>query len=229
MREIVFDTETTGLDPAAGHRLVEIGCLELLNAIPTGQVFHRYIDPQRDVPDEAFKVHGLSVAFLTGKPVFGDIAAELVAFLGDARLIAHNAEFDMRFLNAELTAHGYPPVSADRVLDTLALARRRHPGASNSLDALCGRYGIDLSRRTKHGAMLDAELLAEVYAELSGGRQTALVLVSANQASRPRAGVVAEARPEPRSIAVSAAEAEAHARFVQELGPKAVWHQYARP
>jgi DNA polymerase-3 subunit epsilon len=226
MREIVFDTETTGLDPGAGHRLVEIGCIELLNAIPTGQVFHRYVDPQRDMPEEAFKVHGLSAAFLTGKPLFGDIAADLVDFLGDAKLVAHNAEFDLRFLNAELTTHGHPPIAPDRIVDTLALARRRHPGVSNSLDALCGRYGIDVSRRTKHGALLDAEFLAEVYAELMGGRQAALVLVSASAAARPRAGLVAQPRPEPRAVAVSAAEVDAHARFVGTLGPKAIWQQY---
>ncbi len=176
MREIILDTETTGLDPASGHRIVEIGCIELFNVIPTGQSYHVYLDPERDMPEEAFRVHGISAEFLAGKPKFGEVAEALLAFLGDAPLVAHNAEFDMRFINAELMAHGFSPIGTDRVIDTLALARRRHPGAANSLDALCQRYGIDLSRRSKHGALLDAEILAEVYAELMGGRQTSLAL-----------------------------------------------------
>ena len=171
MREIVFDTETTGLDPAAGHRIVEIGCVEILNTIPTGQTFHFYLDPERDMPEEAFRVHGLSTEFLTGKPKFAEIAEKFLAFVGDAMLVAHNAEFDLRFVNAELAALGHPLLGSDRIVDTLALARRRHPGAPNSLDALCLRYGIDTSRRTKHGALLDSEILAEVYAELTGGRR----------------------------------------------------------
>ena len=175
MREIILDTETTGLDPAKGHRIIEIGCVELLNAIPTGETFHVYIDPERDIPEEAFRVHGLSAEFLAGKPVFAKIAGDFLTFAGDAKIIAHNAEFDLRFLNAELALLDIEPIAGDRVIDTLALARRKFPGAANSLDALCVRYGIDTSRRTKHGALLDAEILAEVYAELTGGRQAHLV------------------------------------------------------
>ncbi|MGH6863289.1 MAG: DNA polymerase III subunit epsilon, partial [Methylocella sp.] len=175
MREIVLDTETTGLDPANGHRIVEIGCVELLNAIPTGETFHAYINPERDMPEEAFRVHGISAEFLADKPVFAKVVGDFLKFAGDAKIVAHNAEFDMRFLNAELGLLGIAPIASDRVIDTLALARRKFPGAPNSLDALCARYGIDTARRSKHGALLDAGILAEVYAELTGGRQAALV------------------------------------------------------
>ena len=178
MREIVFDTETTGFDPKGGHRLVEIGCIELFNRVPTGAVFHRYFDPERDMPAEAEAVHGLSSAFLTGKPKFVEHAAELIEFLGDAPMIAHNAAFDFGFLNAELAACGLDPVSLDQMVDTIAIARRKHPGAKLSLDALCSRYGIDRSHRTKHGALLDAELLAQLYVELLGGRQIGLELAA---------------------------------------------------
>lgn len=178
MREIVFDTETTGFDPKGGDRLVEIGCIELENRVPTGAVFHRYFDPERDMPAEAEAVHGLSIAFLTGKPKFAEHAAELLEFLGDAPLIAHNAAFDFGFLNAELAACGLGPVSLDRMIDTIAIARRKHPGAKLSLDALCSRYGIDRSHRTRHGALLDAELLAQLYVELLGGRQIGLELAA---------------------------------------------------
>lgn len=178
MREIVFDTETTGFDPKGGHRMVEIGCIELINRIPTGAVFHAYFDPERDMPAEAEAVHGLSVAFLTGQPRFAEKAGELIAFLGDAPLIAHNAAFDFGFLNAELDACGMAGVSLDRMVDTIAIARRKHPGAKLSLDALCSRYGIDRSHRTKHGALLDAELLAQLYVELLGGRQIGLELAA---------------------------------------------------
>ncbi len=186
MREIVLDTETTGLDPAKGHRIVEIGCVELLNTIPTGEIFHAYIDPGRDMPDEAFRIHGLSADFLAGKPVFAEVVADFLKFAGNVKIIAHNAEFDMRFLNAELALLGIAPVASDRVVDTLALARRKFPGAANSLDALCARYGIDTSRRAMHGALVDAGLLAEVYAELTGGRQAALVFVSRRGVGRVR-------------------------------------------
>jgi DNA polymerase-3 subunit epsilon len=175
MREIVLDTETTGLDPGQGHRIVEIGCVELLNAIPTGEAFHVYINPERDMPEEAFQVHGLSASFLADKPVFAEIAADFLKFISDTKIIAHNAEFDLRFLNAELALLGIAPIAGNRVIDTLAMARHKFPGAANSLDALCTRYGIDTSQRTKHGALLDAEILAEVYAELTGGRQADLV------------------------------------------------------
>jgi DNA polymerase-3 subunit epsilon len=211
MREIILDTETTGLDPAAGDRIVEIGCVELLNRIPTGTVYHVYINPQRDMPEEAFRVHGLSAEFLAGHKTFSEIAAEFQAFLGDAHLVAHNAEFDMRFINAEFALLGRAPVDAGRVIDTLALARRRHPGAANSLDALCQRYGIDNSRRTKHGALLDAEILAEVYAELTGGRQTSLLLETAAAKTALAAGLQ-KMRPVQFPSPASAAELAAHAQ-----------------
>jgi DNA polymerase-3 subunit epsilon len=226
MREIVLDTETTGLDPSDGHRLVEIGGLELYNCIPTGQVFHRYIDPQRDIPESAFEVHGLSREFLTGKPLFEHLVEELLAFVGDAKLVIHNAEFDMRFLNAELQRVGRPAITFDRAVDTLTLARRRHPGLPNSLDALCTRYGIDNSRRTKHGALLDAEILAEVYAELNGGRQAALVLATRDiRIDRPDIIVVRQ-RPQPLEPQISADEMSSHARFVEKLGKNALWLSY---
>src|SRR3981189_1315794 len=177
MREIVLDTETTGLDPYQGHRLIEIGCVELVNRIPSGQTFHRYLNPERDVPAEAFAVHGLSVEFLKDKPLFGEVVDDLVAFIADAPLVAHNAMFDLGFLNAELDRAGKTRVARERLVDTLLLARRKHPGGPNGLDHLCGRYGIDNSRRTKHGALLDAEILAEVYLELIGAGQAQLILV----------------------------------------------------
>ena len=178
MREIIFDTETTGLDPANGDRLVEMGCVEMVNRVPTGNTFHAYYNPQRSMPAEAEAVHGLSESFLSDKPLFRDRAQELLDFIGDAPLVAHNASFDFGFLNAELTAAGLAIVELDRMIDTLSLARRRHPGAKHSLDALCTRYGIDRSHRTKHGALLDAELLAQVYVELTGGRQIGLELAA---------------------------------------------------
>lgn len=178
MREIVFDTETTGLDPATGDRLVEIGCIELVNRVPSGRTFHAYFNPQRSMPIEAERVHGLNDAFLADKRCFPEHALELLDFLGDAPLIAHNAQFDFGFLNWELGACGHPHVSLERMIDTLVLARRRHPGAKHSLDALCMRYGIDRSHRVLHGALLDAELLAQVYVELTGGRQIGLALVA---------------------------------------------------
>src|SRR5215831_12904937 len=177
MREIVLDNETTGLDPYQGHRLVEIGCIELVNRIPSGQTFHRYLNPERDVPAEAFAVHGLSADFLKNKPLFSEVAVEFVDFIADAPLVIHNASFDIGFINAELERAGHAIVSRDRLVDTLLLARRKHAGAANRLDDLCARYGIDNSRRTKHGALLDAELLAEVYLELIEARQAQLILV----------------------------------------------------
>ncbi len=225
MREIVFDTETTGLDPATGHRIVEIGCVEILNTIPTGQTFHFYLDPERDMPDEAFRVHGISAEFLTGKPKFAEIADTFLAFVEGATLVAHNAEFDLRFVNAELTALGRSPLGSERIIDTLALARRRHPGVPNSLDALCQRYGIDTSRRTKHGALLDAEILAEVYAELTGGRQASLSLQTAAAVAQ-RAATARPERPAPLVPLIAAAEWMAHAAFVGTLGDKAIWRRY---
>jgi DNA polymerase III subunit epsilon len=226
MREIVLDTETTGLDPGDGHRLVEIGGIELYNCIPTGQVFHRYIDPQRDVPDSAYEVHGLSREFLTGKPFFEDVAEEFLAFVGDAKLVIHNAEFDMRFLNAELQRVSRAVIAFDRAIDTLTLARRRHPGLPNSLDALCARYGIDNSRRTKHGALLDAEILAEVYAELNGGRQAALLLATSDILVERPDIVVVRQRPEPLQPRLSREEISSHARFLEHLGNNPLWLSY---
>ena len=229
MREIVFDTETTGLDPASGHRVVEIGCVELFNGIPTGRTLHHYLDPQRDMPNEAFAVHGLSSAFLSGKPLFREVADEFLAFSAGAKLVAHNAEFDFRFMSAELVALGHPALEPERMVDTLALARRRHPGSPNGLDALCQRYGIDNARRTKHGALLDAEILAEVYAELNGGRQATLVF--AGPATRGWGGVsavVRRPRPAPLASALTVDEAARHAAFVEGLGDAAIWNRYER-
>ena len=174
MREIVLDTETTGLDPSQGHRLVEIGCIELVNRIPSGQTFHAYLNPERDMPAEAFAIHGLTDEFLKDKPLFTQVADDLVAFLGDAPLVIHNAAFDIGFLNAELERLCRPLIGRERMIDTLLIARRKHPGGSNRLDDLCVRYAIDNSHRSKHGALLDAELLAEIYVELIGARQAQL-------------------------------------------------------
>ena len=226
MREIVFDTETTGLDPLKGDRIVEIGCIELYNTIPTGQTFHVYLDPERDMPEDAFRVHGLSREFLAGKPKFAEIAEEFLNFIGDAKLIAHNADFDMRFVNAELERCGRGRLGLDRVIDTLQLARRRHPGASNSLDALCARYGVDSSRRSRHGALLDSELLAEIYAELTGGRQAAMTLVEATVTVEETVVFEISARSEPIESLLTERELTAHAAFVERLGEKAIWLKY---
>jgi len=231
MREIVLDTETTGLDPLQGDRLVEIGCVELVNRIPSGHVFHRYVNPERDVPAEAFAVHGLSTDFLKDKPRFAEIVDELLDFIGDAPLVAHNAGFDLGFINAELERCARIAIPRDRLVDTLMLARRRHPAGPNRLDDLCARYGIDNSRRTKHGALLDAEILAEVYLELLGGRQASLVLV---ETGRPAAvvngaSVAVAPRPIPLAPRITEAERAAHARFVESLGEKAIWLDYVPP
>jgi len=228
MREIVFDTETTGLDPKSGDRLVEIGCVEVVNRFPTGRNFHAYINPGRSVPKEAFDVHGLSDEFLADKPRFDDIADAFVAFVGDAQLVAHNASFDMGFINFELKATGRLTFGNERVIDTLMMARRKHPGAPASLDALCSRYGIDRSRRVKHGALLDAELLAEVYLELTGGRQAGLDLSVTVQSASGGAGgrAVVRQRPEPLPPRLTAMEAETHAAFIAAIGDKALWNAY---
>jgi DNA polymerase-3 subunit epsilon len=228
MREIVFDTETTGLDPLQGHRMVEIGCIELVNRFPTGRVFHRYFNPERDMPAEAFAVHGLSVEFLKDKPRFAEAADELADFIEDAALVAHNALFDLSFLNAELERCAKLTVARDRLVDTLMLARRRHPAGPNRLDDLCSRYGVDNSRRTKHGALLDAELLAEVYIELIGGRQASLILVDTGRAQTAtrRRNVAAQRRPIPIAPRVTVAELEAHAQFIARMGEKAIWLDY---
>lgn len=228
MREIVFDTETTGLDPFTGDRLVEIGCIELVNGFLTGQEFHRYVNPQRDMPDGAFKVHGLSAEFLKDKPLFSDICEELIAFIGDATLIAHNAMFDLGFLNAELDRCKRALVARERIVDTLMLARRKHSAGPYSLDALCTRYGIDNSMRTKHGALMDAELLAKVYLELTGRRQATLSLIdeSGGAAGQGFGIAVVLMRPTPLAPRVTEAERDAHRAFVASLGEKAIWKDY---
>jgi DNA polymerase III subunit epsilon len=228
MREIVLDTETTGLDPVAGHRLVEIGCVELVNKMPSGRNFHRYVNPERDMPADALAVHGLSADFLNDKPRFAEIANELLEFIGDSALVAHNAAFDLGFLNAELERVGKPSVGRERLVDTLILARRKHPASPNRLDDLCARYGIDATHRTKHGALLDAELLAEVYLELIEARQAQLVLVDRSHAARGWQGERAPigVRPHMLGPRLSTEEEEAHAAFVATLGPHAIWQQY---
>ncbi|HSM40666.1 MAG TPA: DNA polymerase III subunit epsilon [Afifellaceae bacterium] len=226
MREIIFDTETTGLDAAGGDRLVEIGCVELFNHIPTGETFHRYINPERPVHPEALAVHGLDNEFLADKPVFAQIAEDFVSFLGDSPLIAHNATFDKGFINMEFARCGLPECPDDRFVDTLLLARRRHPGSPNSLDALCARYNIDNSSRTLHGALLDAEILAEVYIELIGGRQTTFALSTAAAAEKARGkDAPAGARPEPLPPRLTAAELEKHRDFVAGLVNGALWNR----
>jgi len=227
MREIVLDTETTGLDPLDGHRLVEIGCIELINRIPSGQTFHAYFNPERGMPAEAFAVHGLSDDFLKDKLFFAEAADDLIAFLGAAPLVIHNAAFDIAFLNAELERAGRPLIAWERTVDTLLIARRKHPGGSNRLDDLCARYAIDNSRRTKHGALLDAELLAEVYVELIGARQAQLVLSQATmpgQASGER--IIVRERLMPLLVTITAEERMAHRAFIATLGENAIWHDY---
>jgi DNA polymerase-3 subunit epsilon len=227
MRAIVFDTETTGLDPAQGHRVVEIGAIEISNLIATGRVFHVYIDPERDMPEEAFRVHGLSRDFLADHKNFAGVVDDFLAFIEDLPLIAHNAEFDVRFINAEFARLDRPPLEPSRIIDTLAMARRLHPGSPSSLDALCQRYGIDLSRRDKHGALLDAGLLAEVYAELMGGRQAALSLQSvAVNRSGVREDLLA-ARPSPLPDRLSEAEVAAHQEFIAGISKSPLWDRYA--
>jgi DNA polymerase-3 subunit epsilon len=231
MREIVFDTETTGLDPRSGDRLVEIGCIEMVNRVPTGAVFHAYFNPERDMPAEAEAVHGLSITFLSDKPKFAACAADLIDFLGDAPLVAHNAGFDFGFLNTELGQCGMAEVSRDRMVDTVAIARRKHPGAKLSLDALCSRYGIDRSHRTKHGALLDAELLAQLYVELMGGRQIGLELAAEAAVAQRDETVAPAANPaSPRRLRArrpheaSAAERTRHAEFMAGFGD-ALWNR----
>lgn len=222
MREIVFDTETTGLDPASGDRMVEIGCVELVNRVPSGATFHAYFNPQRAMPPAAEAVHGLSDTFLADKPLFADQADALMEFLGDAPLVAHNASFDFGFLNHELARIGREPVDLARMIDTVALARKRHPGAKVTLDALCTRYGIDRSHRVKHGALLDAELLAQVYVELTGGRQIGLELAAEDgsggegQAQGATRSVRRERR-EPRPHGPSEEELARHRAFLERI------------
>jgi DNA polymerase III subunit epsilon len=228
LREIVIDTETTGLDAAGGDRLIEIGCVEIINRIPTGREFHHYLNPERDVHAEAVAVHGLSTEFLRDKPLFKDVAAEFLAFLGDAALVAHNASFDLGFINAELARLSRPPLTGERMVDTLMLARRKHPAGPNSLDSLCKRYGIDNSQRTHHGALLDALLLATVYVELLGERQATLGLELSALSDRPvgvGAGKAAQ-RPEPLPPRLDRNMEIRHQEFIKTLGPQALWLQY---
>ncbi len=227
MREIVLDTETTGLDPLRGDRLVEIGCIEIFNRMPTGQTFHRYINPERDVPAEAFAVHGLSREFLADKPLFSQIAAEFLEFIGDAPLVIHNAAFDVSFINAELSRIALPVIVRDRLVDTLLLARRKHPGVSNKLDDLCSRYAIDNSRRARHGALLDAELLAEVYIDLIGARQSQLILAKTPTIQHQG---VNDAPRRQRMVALAPRLTEAerllHREFIATLGDKPIWNDF---
>jgi DNA polymerase-3 subunit epsilon len=227
MREIVLDTETTGFDPSDGHRMVEIGCVELMDHFPTGKTFQRYLNPERSVPVETQRVHGLNDEFLADKPLFASIADELLEFLGDAPLVIHNASFDLKFLNAELHRLSRAPIHISRAVDTIEIAKSKIPGARYSLDELCKRFGIDLSARTKHGALLDAELTAQVYLELVGGRQKRLLLAPQDEQAIPE---IEESRPgrarsealEPR---IAAGEAKEHADFVaRELGKDAIWN-----
>lgn len=231
LREIVLDTETTGTEAQNGDRLIEIGAVELFNHIPTGRTFHCYINPQRAVSEGAFGVHGLSDAFLADKPVFARIVPELLDFLGDARLVIHNAPFDVGFLNMEYARLGEnapPPIRLEDVVDTLPMARRKHPGAANNLDALCSRYGIDNSRRTKHGALLDAQILAEVYVELLGGKQTSLGLLVSEASASAASDLPGLATGAPRTFRsrLTDAERERHDAFRASLGPAAIWSDY---
>ena len=226
MREIVLDTETTGFEPEAGDRIVEIGGVELLNHMPTGRTYHQYINPERDMPEEAFQVHGLSIEFLSDKPVFARIGQAFLDFVGDAKLVIHNASFDMKFLNAELGWMGLPPLPPDQAIDTLAIARKKFPGSPASLDALCRRFGIDNSSRTLHGALLDSEILAEVYLELIGGRQPDFALATGGDSRGTDAGDTSW-RPQPRPVALPSRltedEKKAHDAFVAGLGAEALW------
>ncbi|PVA07654.1 DNA polymerase III subunit epsilon [Thalassorhabdomicrobium marinisediminis] len=241
MREIVLDTETTGFEPSEGDRIVEIGAIELMNHMPTGRTYHQYINPKRDMPSGAFEIHGIGPDLLTppqdpkpgqvtlrDKPVFADVAQAFVDFIGDARLVIHNAAFDMKFLNAELGWLNRPLLPMAQALDTLAIARKKFPGSPASLDALCRRFGIDNSNRTLHGALLDSEILAEVYLELIGGRQPDLVLAGQDR-SKAKSAADTDWRPYPRPTPlapkIKAAEAEAHAAFVETLGDNALWNR----
>ncbi|RKF13379.1 DNA polymerase III subunit epsilon [Roseovarius spongiae] len=230
MREIVLDTETTGFEPEQGDRIVEIGAVELMGHMPTGRTYHQYIDPQRAMPDDAFQVHGLGDDFLRGKPVFADIAQAFVDFIGDAKLVIHNAAFDMKFINAELGWVRRPPLPMERAIDTLAIARKRFPGSPASLDALCRRFGIDNSSRTLHGALLDSEILAEVYLELIGGRQPDFALGQQPErggAQQSATGWRPAPRPEKLAPRLTEAERAAHEAFVAKMGDAALWRRFS--
>jgi DNA polymerase III subunit epsilon len=229
MREIVLDTETTGFDPSSGDRIVEIGAIELMNHMPTGQIYHQYINPERAMPADAFAVHGLGDEFLATKPVFKDIAGDFIDFIGTAKLVIHNASFDMKFLNAELGWVDRPKLPMDQAIDTLEIARKKYPGAQNSLDALCRRFSADNSAREKHGALLDSELLAEVYLELIGGRQPDLVLAGNHRNTGPDRSGSDSWKPTARTAKLpprlTEQEAERHKKFVQTLGETPLWEK----
>ncbi|HEC00689.1 MAG TPA: DNA polymerase III subunit epsilon [Sphingomonadales bacterium] len=232
MREIVFDTETTGFDPFSGDRLVEIGCVEVENYLPTGRSFHQYVNPERDMPEGAFRIHGLSAEYLKDFPVFSEIYGEFVDFVGDAKLVAHNASFDMKFINWELAQVGHGKIPMSRAVDTLEIARRKFPGSPNTLDALCKRFSIDNSNRVKHGALLDAELLAEVYLELMGGRQRGFSLVPEEKTSVDvNTGVRDKENTfrEPRPHFVTDMERARHESFIAPMGAAALWHSIKKP
>lgn len=227
MREIVFDTETTGFEPGEGHRIVEVGCVELMDHFPTGRTLQFYLNPERDVPIESQRVHGLSGEFLADKPLFGQVVEEFLEFLGDAPLVIHNASFDIKFINAELNRVGRKPIPLARAIDTIEIAKRKFPGARYSLDELCKRFGVDLSARTKHGALLDAQLTAEIYLELIGGRQRGLMLAPVEIAAAEIGEIVRAARQRPEKLAplITQVEIELHTAFVaKELGDKSIWN-----
>lgn len=224
MREIVFDTETTGFEPSDGHRIVEVGCVELVDHMPTGNTLQFYLNPERDIPIESQRVHGLSAEFLADKPVFAAVADEFLAFLGDSPLVIHNASFDIKFINAELKRVNKPIIPLARAIDTIEIAKRKIPGARYSLDELCKRFGIDLSARTKHGALLDAQLTAELYLELIGGRQKGLMLAPVESVAAADTVRPARQRPEKLAPRITETEIAAHGAFVaKELGDKALW------
>jgi DNA polymerase-3 subunit epsilon len=227
MREIVLDTETTGLDPADGHRVLEIGAVEIVHQSLTGNVFHALINPERDVPEDAARVHGHTAAVLRDKPVFAKIVDDFLAFIGDSKLVIHNADFDMRFVNAELARLGLAAIDMGRVVDTLSLARKKHPGQPNSLDALCDRYRVDRSRRVRHGALLDAEILVEVYCELIGGRQRSLMFGDAAELAEAAAVLAPLYVDRPRRLpSIAHTEASAHVRYIESFGRDAIWFRY---
>ena len=231
MKYIVLDTETTGLSHETGDRLIEIGGIEMINHIPTGRIFHKYLNPDRDIHPDAIAVHGITLDFLQDKPRFAEIAEEFLAFIEGAALVIHNAAFDAGFLNSELKRLSMPLIVEDQLIDTLVIARQRHPMSQNSLDALCRRYNVDNTKRTKHGALLDAELLADVYVELIGARQPNLTLVTVAQAAvydRGSRGMSLPVRPRPLTPRLTAEEEQAHLAFVGTLGAEAVWLDYVR-
>jgi len=226
MREIVLDTETTGMDPAKGDKMVEIGCIELVNHIPTGRTYHQYINPERDVPAEVVAVHGLTYERLKKEPTFGEVVGDFLDFLGDdSKLVIHNAAFDMKFINAEIKTYGFASIDPKRVIDTLDIARLKFPGSPANLDALCRRFNVDNAGRTLHGALLDSELLAEVYLELLGGRQRGLMIDEAPKKEMSEIGGSTKERPyrEPRDFAVSEEEAAAHQAMIEALGEAVIW------